>query len=562
MPDFLASLDPQQRLAAQCVSGPVVILAGAGTGKTRTITHRLAHAISNDVVSANQTLTVTFTNRAAGELRSRLADLGFAGAQVRTFHSAALRQLRFFYPQVFNNQVPTLVSKKFPFVRQAIELCHLPADPDLIRDLASEIEWAKVNIISPDNYRNMPKSPAHASIGNLCADQIAGVYETYLSVMDEASCMDFEDALLTTTAILANYPELAAQVRSQYRYFTVDEFQDVSPIQFELLSLWLGNRDDICVVGDPAQTIYEFTGATAEYLHDFATHFPRVEKFELTNSYRSTPEIVATANKVLSAMPTAQLQLKTKIPSGLEVETESFATDEAEADAIAGKVAELIAAGTSPRDIAIIFRMNNQSELFETALSKADIPYTIRGAARFFDRVEIKNAILHLRASLQTEVDKAMNQIVRDIVSNLGWSPATPNSGQSAQQTWESLNTLVGLADDFLAEHPEALLPEFLAHLDQRNEYDHDPVANAVTLASIHAVKGLEWEAVFVAGLSDGLVPISYAVTPENLDQERRLFYVALTRAKSFLSLSWAKSRSSSVAPHRAASRFLLEIAS
>ncbi|NBU31906.1 MAG: ATP-dependent helicase [Actinobacteria bacterium] len=560
MSKFLSPLDSQQRLAAECVSGPVVILAGAGTGKTLTITNRLAHAISSAVVDASQTLTVTFTNRAAGELRSRLNNLGIGSAQVRTFHSAALRQLRFFYPQVFTNQMPTLVPAKIQYVKKAAELCHTDSDPDALRDLAGEIEWAKVNLISPDSYRQQA-TELNRKVGHgFSPDQVAQVYETYLQVLDDSMCMDFEDVLLTTTAILANYPELAAQVRSQYRYFTVDEFQDVSPVQFELLSLWLGNRDDICVVGDPAQTIYEFTGASAQYLENFKEHFPRATTFELTQSYRSSPEIISVANQALSAMPKQNLQLSTKLPPAKQVAIDAFTDDQTEATQIALSIKTLIASGLAPKNIAIIYRMNNQSETFETALSNADIPFTIRGSSRYFERPEIKSAILHLRASLQTEVDRELNYQVRDVVSALGWAPKAPEAGQAAQATWESLNTLVTLADEFAQDRPDALLPEFIALLDQRNEYDHDPVANAVTLAPIHAVKGLEWEAVFVAGLSEGLVPISYATTPELIDQERRLFYVAITRAKTHLQLSWAKSRSQYVAAHRVPSRFLLDL--
>jgi len=557
---ILKALDSQQRAAAECVSGPVVIHAGAGTGKTRTITHRLAYAIQSGVVEANQTLTVTFTNRAAGELRSRLLELGIPNAQVRTFHSAALRQLRFFYPQVFTNQIPTLISSKATYVAQAATQCHIDAGPDTIRDLASEIEWAKVNIISPDLYRESAFDRGRMPGHNLSAEQVAQVYETYLKVLDQAHLMDFEDVLLTTVALLSNYPELAAQVRSQYRYFTVDEFQDVSPIQFELLSLWLGNHDDVCVVGDPAQTIYEFTGATPEYLATFANHFPRATAFDLTNSYRSTPEVIQVANQVLTRISNNSLKLQATRSSGQNVTVDAFSDDETEAREIASNIRKLLSGGLEPRDIAVIYRINSQSEVFETALANADIPVTIRGASRYFERPEIRNALLHLRANLQVPDAREMNFIVRDIVSGLGWAPKSPDSGRAAQNTWESLNTLVQLADDFAAQNRTALLPEFIAALDHRNEYDHDPVANAVTLASIHAVKGLEWDAVFVAGLSDGLLPITYAKTPTLISQERRLFYVALTRAKNYLHISWAKSRNSYTKAHRSSSIFLGEI--
>ena len=555
---ILSELDPQQRAAAECVSGPVVIYAGAGTGKTRTITHRIAHGVASGVYEPTQTLAVTFTTRAAGELRSRLTSLGVNGVQVRTFHSAALRQLRFFHTQVFDKPMPTLVPSKFRFVSEAANLCAVRNDQDTIRDIASEIEWAKVNIMSPSAYREHVVAGKRSLGSEVAPELIAKVYEAYLSVLDDNNVMDFEDVLLYMTAIMSNFPEVADQVRRQYRYFTVDEFQDVSPAQFELLSLWLGNRRDLCVVGDPAQTIYSFSGATSTYLTSFTDHFHDASHFELGNSYRSTTPIIKVANSVIAKQ--ASVELKSVRGDGPKVSLESYSHDEAEAVAVAEEIRSLINSGSAARDIAVLFRVNSQSALIEAELGNRGVAYTLRGAERFFERAEVKGAVLALRATAAGSIDNSLSTIVRDVLSGSGWRKEMPDAGRAAQETWESLNTLVDLADEFALTHTSATVRDFVAHLDERNDQEHAPTANAVTLASIHAAKGLEWDSVFVIGLSEGLLPISRAKTPDAHLEERRLLYVAVTRAKNKLFLSWSKARHSDGKAHRNPSPFLADL--
>lgn len=560
MSKILAALDEQQRAAAECVAGPVVIYAGAGTGKTRTITHRIAHAVSAGVHDSNSTLAVTFTTRAAGELRSRLGQLGVTGVQVRTFHSAALRQLRYFYPQVFNKDLPNLIPSKFKLVAQAAARCHVNSATETIRDISAEIEWAKVNIYSPDQYRMKAQELRRTVGAGVTAEQVAKVYEAYMAELDSVNAMDFEDVLLINVAILENFPEIAAQVRSQYRNFTVDEFQDVSPVQFELLKLWLGNRDEVCVVGDPAQTIYSFSGATSTYLTNFKTHFPRTQEFELTNNYRSTKAIVEVANQVLAKDATSSIRLKTQKTQGPKVTEISYLSDEAEAKAVAEKISKLISEGKEPKEIAILFRINSQSEVFEAALADKKIPVTLRGAERFFERPEVKNALLNLRAGLHIASDHKLSQTVKDILGQLGWKQNIPEGGRSLREAWESLNTIVDLAIDLEEKTPTSTLADFVSLLDKRNEIEYAPSANAVTLASIHAAKGLEWNSVFVVGLSEGLLPISHATKSSEFAEERRLFYVAITRAKENLAFSWAKSRHNDSKGYREQSTFLRDL--
>lgn len=560
MPDILKALDDQQRAAAECVSGPVAIFAGAGTGKTRTITHRIAHAVASGVHDPSQTLAVTFTTRAAGELRNRLGQLGVSGVQVRTFHSAALRQLRFFYPQFFNSSLPDLMPSKFRFVADAATLCRVANDKDSIRDLAAEIEWAKVNILSPDAYREKAVEVRRDLSGDLTIEKVSKVFEAYLTRLDEAHAMDFEDVLLLTTAMMENYPEMANAVRKQYRHFTVDEFQDVSPVQFELLSLWLGDRDDVCVVGDPAQTIYSFSGATSKYLIDFKSHFARTQDFQLSHSYRSTEPIVAVANQVLAKDATSPVRLVSQRGKGPNVSLTAYANDEEEAKQIGKQILDLMSKGIAAREIAVLYRINSQSEIFEAELSALGVPISLRGAERFFERAEVKNALLNLRAGLHVTGTKAMAETVRDILSSVGWRAQAPDSGRAARETWESLNTIVDLADELQAKDATAQLPDFVKSLDLRSEMEFAPSANAVTLASIHAAKGLEWDAVFIAGVSEGLLPISHASTAAEFNEERRLLYVAMTRAKTHLNISWAKSRHTDGKGYREQSTLLRDL--
>lgn len=552
----MTDLDDQQLAAVECLSGPVVIYAGAGTGKTRTITHRIAHGVATGAFEPQQTLAVTFTKKAAGELRSRLGALGASGVQVRTFHSAALRQLRFFYPQFFSSDLPQLVTNKFRHVATAAAQVHATNSSDTIKDLMSEIEWAKVNMISPDVYRERAEKLGRTVSNSLTCDQVARVYSSYLEHMDALQLMDFEDVLLTMAALLHNVPSIAGAVQQQYRHFTVDEFQDVSPVQFALLEGWLGQNDDICVVGDPAQTIYSFAGATADYLTSFKRYFPDTREFTLNNSYRSTEQIVAVANAILEQDGTSPVRLQAMGQTGPEVMHNCYADDDTEATAVAAQVKLLINSGVAPGQIAVLFRVNSQSEAFEVAMADLKIPVILRGADRFFERVEVRNAVLHMRAALHQQTSAGLGEVVRDVLLQIGWQTDVP-VGRSAQETWGALNTIVELADDFAAEHSEAGLLEFIGMLDQRSDQEYAPEINAVTLASIHSAKGLEWEAVFVIGLSEGLLPISHVQQASELQEERRLFYVAVTRAKQYLYLSWALAHRAGGQAQRRPSRFL-----
>ena len=551
-PDPLEGLDPQQREAVAAPWGPVCVLAGAGTGKTRALTHRIAHGVQTGEVDPRRVLAVTFTTRAAGELRGRLRGLGVEHVAARTFHSAALRQLRYFWPSVVGGEPPTVVSHKAALLAESASRCRIRLDRSALRDLASEVEWAKVSRIAPEAYA-AASEPAHRVMpSDLSADDVARLYRAYEDVKRGRALIDFEDVLVLTAAMLADDDAMARQVRASYAHFLVDEFQDVSPAQYRLLELWLGNRRDITVVGDAAQTIYSFTGSTPTYLTQFTQRFPDATVVRLVRDYRSTPQVVDLANRLIAAAQGAPrewtLTLQSQLPDGPSPTLSSYDDEPAEAAAIALQIAKLRETGIAPRDIAILYRVNAQSEVFEDALATADIPYVVRGSERFFDRTEVKQAVTLLRgAARASDADSAempLHDQVITVLSTLGFTATAPAAQGAARERWESWAALVALADELVARTPDADLVTFVQELDERLTSQHAPSVDGVTLSTLHAAKGLEWDAVFLAGLSDGTVPISYAVTDEQREEERRLLYVGITRARRHLAVSWAAARS------------------
>ncbi len=557
---ILAGLDPQQADAVRAVRGPVCILAGAGTGKTRTITHRIAYAVHSGAVPASQVLAVTFTTRAAGEMRGRLRTLGAGGVQARTFHSAALRQLRYFAPRVLGGPLPELMEHKIRVVTQAALHCRLTVDAALRRDLASEIEWAKASLVAPDQYAELAgKADRQPPVDPVT---MAAVYAAYEEAKQRGGVLDFEDLLLITAAAIEDHRDVAEEIRARYRHFVVDEYQDVNPLQQRLLDAWLGGREDVCVVGDANQTIYSFTGATPSYLLEFRRRHPGAVLVRLERDYRSTPQVVTLANRLIAGahgVPgAARLRLVGQRPDGPEPTFTEYPDEPAEAAAVAAACARLVQAGTPAAEIAVLFRVNAQSEVYEAALADAGVPYVLRGAERFFDRAEVRQAAVLLRgAARSADPDVPLVTAVTDVLSSVGWRPDAAPTGGAARERWESLAALVQLAEDLVAASPGAGLPELAAELEARAAAQHAPTVQGVTLASLHAAKGLEWDAVFCVGLTDGTLPIQHATTDEQVEEERRLLYVGITRAREHLALSWALARTPGARRARRRSRFL-----
>lgn len=552
--DVLAGLDPEQREVAQALSGPVCVLAGAGTGKTRAITHRIAHAVRSGVVDAQGVLAVTFTTRAAGELKQRLRLLGAPGVQARTFHAAALRQLTYFWPRVIGGSAPAVIESKLPLLVEASRMIRRNPDRSELRDIAAEVEWAKVTQISHEDYV-AAAAKAHRT-PPIPAEEVARLYEAYEQLRRERHLVDFETILELTAAVMTEHREVATQVRQQYRYFVVDEYQDVNPLQKLLLDTWLGGRDDLCVVGDPNQTIYSFTGATPRYLTGFGVEYPNAAVIKLVRDYRSTPQVVNLANMTLAKGKSPhRLELIAQRPDGPDPVFAEYDDEPAEAAGVARAIKKLIAGGLSSREIAVLFRVNAQSEAYEQAFTKADIPYVLRGAERFFERPEVRQAVVLLRGAARSATDEPLASEVHHILAGMGLTPAPPSGGGKAREKWESLKALADLAEDLAADGGD--LPSFVAELERRATEQHAPPVEGVTLASLHAAKGLEWDAVFLVGLTDGMMPIIYAETPEQIEEERRLLYVGITRARAHLGLSWALARAPGGRKGRRPSRFL-----
>jgi DNA helicase-2/ATP-dependent DNA helicase PcrA len=591
--DLLAALDPEQRAVALATRGPVSVLAGAGTGKTRAITHRIAYAAATGVMNPAHVLALTFTVRAAGELRGRLRTLGGGAEAVRasTFHSAALRQLTYFWPRVIGGRPPKLIESKIPLLREAARDMRLRFDGPALADAVTEIEWAKVCQTHPDSY--LPAAAAAGRTPSAGVEQVARLYQAYEQLRRDRQLIDFESVLELTAAILFTEPAMAREVHAAFRYFTVDEFQDVNPLQKLLLDAWLGGRDDLCVVGDAQQTIYSFTGATSAYLRSFAADFPEATVVRLVRDYRSTPQVVAVANRLAGGSGVADGSaasagfsgpsgpsgssgsLVAQRPTGPEPVLEQYPDEEAEAAGVAARAQSLIGNGVLPQEIAVLLRINAHMERFEHAFAEAGVPYVVRGAERFYERPEVRQALVLLRGAARAESAGAdampagedLPAAVRHVLASAGLTAEPPAARGAVRDRWESLASIAALAEDLRAERPGVTLGDFAAELAQRAETGHAPVAGAVTLATMHAAKGLEWDTVLLPGLVDGIIPIVHARTAEAIEEERRLLYVAVTRARERLLLSWASARtpgaseSGGAGQARQRSRFLAALA-
>lgn len=572
---MLAGLDPEQRSAVTAPAGPVCILAGAGTGKTRAITSRIAHRALSGQISPRHVLAVTFTARAAAEMRHRLTLLGAQGVQARTFHAAALRQVRYFAPRLLAGRaMPELLDSKVRLVTLAAARVGLRADRAAARDLAGEIEWAKSSLVEPADYvvsaaralRDTPHEPA----------KVADVFTAYEQLKRSNGVIDFEDMLRAAVWGIEEHPDVGEQVRGQYRHFVVDEYQDVNPLQQRLLDAWLGGRDDLTVVGDASQTIYSFTGATSAYLVDFPRRHRNATVVRLVRDYRSTPQVVGLANAVISQARGTEARLRLELsgqrPPGPEPDLRIFTDEPAEANAVAARCRALIDAGTPAKEIAVLFRVNAQSEAYEKALTEASVPYVVQGAERFFERAEVRQAMVALRAATRSiPGETPLPAAVVEALTAVGWSPDAPPAGGAARERWEALSALVQLSEEYAASpdvvpigeaasvERQVTLFDFTEELARRAAQQHVPTVDGVTLASLHSAKGLEWDAVFLIGLAEGTLPTTYAKTVEQVEEERRLLYVGITRAREWLWLSYAAARSPGGRARRP-SRFLPQL--
>ena len=529
---ILAELDPDQLAVVTAIKGPVCVIAGAGTGKTRVITNRIAYAINAGVTDPTKVLALTFTAKAAGEMRARLRVLGISNAAARTFHSAALKQLLYFWPYAFGGQFPSLLTTKSGFISQAITRAEvaIPAQVNALREIASEIEWAKVLEISPADYQEraiessrLVKLPNSKTQGENLS-MIAQVYEAYESLKKQERTLDFEDVLLLTVGMLEEDRGVRERVRDQYRYFTVDEYQDVSPLQQRLLNLWLGSREELCVVGDAAQTIYSFAGATSNFLLNFQNRFPNAQVFRLSRGYRSTPEIINSANRILrqaNLISDHGIELQSANEHGDKPMVNGFNTSADEISYVVGEVAKEIAKGTDSSEIAILARTNAQLDQVKSALNNLKIASQIKSGERFFDRVDVRDAMRVIRSA--SVLPSEIGDWYADLVSVLR------PFGEA-----DYVTAFLRLAKS-IQENGGTNMRAFLREIEDRAEQNNPPTLPGITLATLHAAKGLEWNHLFLIGVSDGVLPMG-----NDLNEERRLFYVGVTRAKQRIQITYA----------------------
>jgi DNA helicase-2/ATP-dependent DNA helicase PcrA len=534
--EILAALDDEQRAVALATRGPVCVIAGAGTGKTRAITHRIAYASAIGAMDPTKILAITFTARAAGEMRTRLRSLGVPTVAARTIHAAALKQLLFFWPSVFGGRTPDLLTSKTGFLGEAINRAGLQGtininSRDTLRDIANEIEWAKVSQIGPTDY--LTELDNRAAKPRVNAEQVAQVYTAYESIKRQELAMDFEDVLLLTTAMLEEEREVRERVQDQYRYLTVDEYQDISPLQQRLINAWLGNRQEICVVGDPAQTIYSFAGATSSFLTTFTSRFPDAEVIRLTSGYRSTPEITFAANSLLRSATMGQ-ELNAQNDHGDKPEVLAYNDESSEIAGIVSDMITLLKAGVPPQEIAVLARTNAQLNSLERAMNGAKLPYQVRSTERFFDRLDVKEFLKGVRTASVIPTE------------GINWLDELRTLAQPFL-TGQSIDGIAGLLHlarelDEDTNFTPKTLRSYLREVEDRVQQNNPPTMPVITLATLHAAKGLEWERVFLMGANVGLLPLEsngFTLDARMIEEERRLFYVGMTRAKRELRISY-----------------------
>ena len=534
--EILAALDDEQRAVALATRGPVCVIAGAGTGKTRAITHRIAYASAIGAMDPTKILAITFTARAAGEMRTRLRGLGVPTVAARTIHAAALKQLLFFWPSVFGGRTPDLLTSKTGFLGEAINRAGLQGtininSRDTLRDIANEIEWAKVSQIGPTDY--LTELDNRAAKPRVNAEQVAQVYTAYESIKRQELAMDFEDVLLLTTAMLEEEREVRERVQDQYRYLTVDEYQDISPLQQRLINAWLGNRQEICVVGDPAQTIYSFAGATSSFLTTFTSRFPDAEVIRLTSGYRSTPEITFAANSLLRSATMGQ-ELNAQNDHGDKPEVLAYNDESSEIAGIVTDMTSLLKAGVPPQEIAVLARTNAQLNSLERAMNGAKLPYQVRSTERFFDRPDVKEFLKGVRTASVIPTE------------GINWLDELRTLAQPFL-TGQSIDGIAGLLHlarelDEDTNFTPKTLRSYLREVEDRVQQNNPPTMPVITLATLHAAKGLEWERVFLMGANVGLLPLEsngFTLDARMIEEERRLFYVGMTRAKRELRISY-----------------------
>ena len=529
---ILEGLNPEQRRAAEAVRGPVCILAGAGSGKTTTITRRIAWQVASGAVRSDQILAVTFTDKAAGEMRARLARLGVDGVEARTFHSAALSQLR----RAKGDGPGRILSTKALLLRQIGNTLPPPYRFRPAGDLATEVEWAKNRRLTPQTYRgslNGHEPP-------IPDDLMAGVFREYERRKEASGAIDFEDLLELTVRLYEEDEWALAALRERYAAFTVDEYQDVNLLQQSLLELWLGERDDVCAVGDDYQSIYGFTGASPEWLLGLARRYPQATVVRLEENYRSTPQVLALANRLVPKLGGAEKSLRATRQEGPEPDLRGFESPEDEGTFVLERVRALHAEGVPYEEMAMLMRLNARSVDFEELFADARIPF--QGAALLS-----RDGARQLLKGLRGAGFGSLAEEVRRVATQQGLVDPVPEKvGERELVRQADLARLCKLAEEF--DDGSQTVEQWVEWLRARFAHGSQ---GGVHLLTLHRAKGLEFDAVFLPRVEEKELPCKQALrVPGQLDEERRLLYVGITRARKHLAVTWAGKPS----------RFLLEL--
>jgi DNA helicase-2/ATP-dependent DNA helicase PcrA len=515
-------LNDQQRNAVEAVGGPVCILAGAGSGKTTTITRRIANQVLSGTFDATGILAVTFTDKAAGEMRGRLASLGVEGIRARTFHSAALRQLRYFSAET----PPQIMASKVVALRQIANTLPKPYRFRPAADLATEIEWAKNRRVDASAYLSSLEGHEPPIPGDL----MASVYKRYERGKAERDLIDFEDLLERTIQLFENDQLAIEEFRTRYAAFTVDEYQDMNLLQETLLRAWLGERDQLCVVGDDYQSIYGFTGATPRYLLEMPQRFVRTKVVRLEANYRSTPQVLAVANRLVPRLGGAEKTLRAVRPPGPQCMLRSYSAQAAETSSLVAHIRSLHEQGLAYEEMAILYRLNFRSEDYEEALAANGIPYQVRDGA-FLTRQTARQML----ASLRKKTTPAVSAEVTKLAGRAGYVEGPADDlGEREITRQNDLARFIRLAEEF--DDGSRTCHEFVVDIEGRFGAEG---GRGVNLLTYHRAKGLEFETVFLPQLQDGELPFKRSKSEEAIAEERRLFYVGITRAKTHLAISW-----------------------
>ncbi len=541
---LLDDLDDEQRAAATAVTGPVCIVAGAGTGKTRTVTYRLAHGIRSGAVEARQALAITHSRKAAAELKERLGRLGVGDVDARTFHAAGLRVASQFWDRTGRSEpAPSVLSDSDSWRMWRDCLRSVSGhDPDngAVRDIADEVAWARSRLIAPAAYATAAEVAGRKA--GIDASTVVKCWDGYLRAKARVGRVDFADLLEISADLMRADIEVAEAVRERWRHVTVDEYQDTDPAQQRFLDAIVGEGRDLCVVGDPRQAIYSWKGADPSYLTGFARRYPDALVFDLSRNYRSTPQILGWANRLAGERGTKPLAATR--PGGPNPKVTQLDSETGEASWVAGAARRAIAAGTPVSEIAVLYRFNATQARLEAAFARVGIPTVVAEDLTFFDRPEIRSVLTTFGQVARAQPDQDGMELLGTVLARAGFDRDRPPPGLGAARSrWESQSALLDLLEATVEEEAVDAVT-LLAQVNKLATSSLGPRDQGVTLATLHKAKGLEWDVVFVVGVTDGALPSSFADTPEQLAEEERLLHVGVTRARRELHLTWSATSS------------------